>query len=103
MRYFPITFIPDQAQKKEFMGFCFQLVRTEGWAAPHCSAVQSISPYDNVTTFMHEGASGGGKSEMLQMIVREPEGHVLIGENLITGEKRTMHHTTVLQDQPGLR
>lgn len=37
---------------------------------------------------MHEGASGGGKSEMLQTIVRQPDGQILIGENLITGEKR---------------
>jgi hypothetical protein len=53
----------------------------EGWITAHCSAVQSISPYDNVTTFMHEGASGGGKSEMHQHIVREVDGRVLIGRN----------------------
>jgi len=45
----------------------------------HCSTVQVVSPYDNLTTFMHEGASGGRKSEMLQHIVREPDGQVLIG------------------------
>jgi hypothetical protein len=60
----------------------------EGWVTAHCSAVQSISPYDNVTTFMHEGASGGGKSEMHQNIVREPEGRVKVGVNTITGEER---------------
>jgi hypothetical protein len=37
---------------------------------------------------MHEGASGGGKSEMHQHIVREPEGRVKLGTNLITGEER---------------
>jgi len=37
---------------------------------------------------MHEGASGGGKSEMHQHIVRELNGQVLIGENINTGEQR---------------
>jgi hypothetical protein len=40
---------------------------------------------------MHEGASGGGKSEMLQHIVREQNGEVVIGENLLTQEKRAIN------------
>ena len=36
---------------------------------------------------MHEGASGGGKSEMLQDIAREPDGEVLLSTNTVTGEK----------------
>jgi hypothetical protein len=63
----------------------------EGWITAHCSTVQVVSPYDNYTTFMHEGASGGGKSEMLQHIVREPEGQVLIGENTISKERRLIN------------
>jgi hypothetical protein len=86
---FSYNLYPGPSAKKGIYGVLLSIGEEEGWAAPHCSAVQSISPYDNVTTFMHEGASGGGKSEMLQMIVREPEGHVLIGENIVTGEKRT--------------
>jgi hypothetical protein len=63
----------------------------EGWVTTHCSTVQVVSPYDNITTFMHEGASGGGKSEMLQNIVRETNGQVLVGENTITGERRLIN------------
>ena len=63
----------------------------EGWITAHCSTVQVVSPYDNITTFMHEGASGGGKSEMLQHIVREPNGQVLIGQNILTEEKRLIN------------
>jgi hypothetical protein len=37
---------------------------------------------------MHEGASGGGKSEMHQHIVREPDGRVLLGTSTVTGEER---------------
>ncbi len=46
------------------------------------------NPYDNVVTLMHEGASGSGKSEMLEPAHREPDGRLLLGENLLTGEKR---------------
>jgi hypothetical protein len=60
----------------------------EGWITAHCSAVSVITPYDNSTTFMHEGASGAGKSEMLEMPHRESDGRLLRGENIVTGEKR---------------
>jgi hypothetical protein len=86
---FSYNLYPGPSAKKGIYGVLLSIGEEEGWSVPHCSAVQSISPYDNVTTFMHEGASGGGKSEMLQMIVREPEGYVLIGENIFTGEKRS--------------
>lgn len=85
---FSYNLYPGPSAKKGIYGVLLSIGEEEGWSAPHCSAVQSISPYDNITTFMHEGASGGGKSEMLQMIVREPEGSVLIGENILTGERR---------------
>ena len=54
----------------------------------HGSTVQVITSYDNVTTIMHEGASGGGKSEMLEYIHRQTDGRLLLGENTLTGEKR---------------
>ena len=37
---------------------------------------------------MHEGASGGGKSEMLEQAHREPDSRLLLGENIVTGERR---------------
>ena len=36
---------------------------------------------------MHEGASGGGKSEMLEDFKREPDGRLLLGEHVLTGEQ----------------
>jgi hypothetical protein len=60
----------------------------EGWVTAHCSAVQTITPYDNIMTFMHEGASGGGKSEMLQQPHRYADGRLLLGKNILSGEKR---------------
>ncbi len=79
---------PGPSAKKGLYGVLLNQGEKEGWVTAHCSAVQSVSPYDNITTFMHEGASGGGKSELHQNILREPDGRVLIGRNSITGEER---------------
>jgi hypothetical protein len=57
---------PGPSAKKGLYGVLLDQGEKENWVTAHCSAVQSVSPYDNVTNFMHEGASGGGKSEMHQ-------------------------------------
>lgn len=87
---FAYNLYPGPSAKKGIYGVLLTIGEDEGWATTHCSAVESISPYDNITRFMHEGASGGGKSEMLQHIVREPSGEVLIGTNSVTGEQRSI-------------
>jgi hypothetical protein len=46
-----------------------------------------ITPYDNIITIMHEGASGGGKSEMIEKIHREQDGRILLSLNTRTKEK----------------
>ncbi|MEN8155544.1 MAG: DUF4914 family protein [Bacteroidota bacterium] len=79
---------PGPSAKKGLYGVLLAQGEREGWVTAHCSAVQSISPYDNITTFMHEGASGGGKSEMHQYIMREPDGRVSLGKNMLTEEER---------------
>jgi len=79
---------PGPSAKKGLYGVLLNQGEKENWVTAHCSAVQSISPYDNVTTFMHEGASGGGKSELHQHILREPDGRVLLGTNTVTEEQR---------------
>jgi hypothetical protein len=79
---------PGPSAKKGLYGVLLTQGEREGWVTAHCSVVQSVSPYDNVQTFMHEGASGGGKSEMHQNIVREVDGRVLIGTNSVTQEQR---------------
>jgi len=85
---FAYNLYPGPSAKKGLYGALLTKGEKEGWVTAHCSTVQAVSPYDNTITFMHEGASGGGKSEMLQNIVREPNGQVLIGENITTEEKR---------------
>jgi hypothetical protein len=88
---FSYNLYPGPSAKKGLYGALLTKGEKEGWVTAHCSTVQAVSPYDNITTFMHEGASGGGKSEMLQHILREPNGQVLIGENTITSERRLIN------------
>ncbi|ASB49904.1 DUF4914 family protein [Alkalitalea saponilacus] len=85
---FSYNLYPGPSAKKGLYGVLITRGEAEGWVTAHCSTVQATNPYDNTTTFMHEGASGGGKSEMLQMVPREPDGQVLIGRNTISGEER---------------
>jgi len=88
---FSYNLYPGPSAKKGLYGALLTKGEKEGWITAHCSTVQAVSPYDNVTTFMHEGASGGGKSEMLQHILREANGQVLIGENSVSGERRLIN------------
>jgi hypothetical protein len=85
---FSYNLYPGPSAKKGLYGALLTKGEEENWVIAHCSTVQVVSPYDNITTFMHEGASGGGKSEMLQYIVREDNGQVLLGENTVSKEKR---------------
>jgi hypothetical protein len=57
------------------------------WPTLHCSAVQVITPYDNKINIAYEGASGAGKSEMLQDMHRERSGRILLGKNTITDDE----------------
>lgn len=85
---FSYNLYPGPSAKKGVYGALIELGEQEGWVTAHCSAVQVVTPYDNVITFMHEGASGGGKSEMLQQPHRLTDGRLLLGENVVTGERR---------------
>lgn len=88
---FSYNLYPGPSAKKGLYGALLTKGEKEGWITAHCSTVQAVSPYDNITTFMHEGASGGGKSEMLQHILREQNGQIKIGTNSVTGEERLIN------------
>ena len=79
---------PGPSAKKGVYGVLLNLGEREGWVTAHCSTVQVVTPYDNITTIMHEGASGGGKSEMLEQMHREPDGRLRLGRNTVTDETR---------------
>lgn len=85
---FSYNLYPGPSAKKGVYGMLITQGEREGWVTAHCSAVRVVTPYDNTVVIMHEGASGGGKSEMLEQAHRERDGRLLLGENLVTGEKR---------------
>lgn len=85
---FAYNLYPGPSAKKGVFGVLIGLGEKEGWITAHCSTVRIVTPYDNVLTIMHEGASGGGKSEMLEQPHRQPDGRLLLGRNTKTGERR---------------
>ncbi|MEX0680114.1 MAG: DUF4914 family protein [Balneolales bacterium] len=85
---FSYNLYPGPSAKKGVYGMLIGKGESEGWITAHCSTVKVKTPYDNVLTIMHEGASGGGKSEMLQQPHRLPDGRLLLGDNLYKEDKR---------------
>ena len=85
---FSYNLYPGPSAKKGVYGMLINLGEQQGWVTAHCSSVNVVTPYDNHVVFMHEGASGGGKSEMLEYAHREPDGRLLLGENTLNGERR---------------
>ncbi len=85
---FSYNLYPGPSAKKGVYGMLITQGEREGWVTAHCSAVRVVTPYDNSVVIMHEGASGGGKSEMLEQVHRENDGRLLLGENIVTGERR---------------
>ena len=84
---FSYNLYPGPSAKKGVYGMLLDRGERERWVTMHCSAVQVVTPYDNRLVISHEGASGGGKSEMLEQVHREEDGRLLFGTNLVTGEE----------------
>lgn len=87
---FSYNLYPGPSAKKGIYGVLLNLGEQEHWITMHCSTVQVITPYDNKIVIAHEGASGGGKSEMLEHIQRQPDGSLLLGRNTVSGETRRL-------------
>lgn len=85
---FSYNLYPGPSAKKGVYGMLLNYGEQQQWTTAHCSTVRVVTPYDNSVTFMHEGASGGGKSEMLEQMHREPDGRLRLGENLVSGQTR---------------
>ena len=81
---------PGPSAKKGIYGVLLNIGEREGWVTAHASTVKVITPYDNEIVIMHEGASGSGKSEMIEHVHKEVDGSILLGQNLVTGEKNYM-------------
>jgi len=84
---FSYNLYPGPSAKKGVYGFLLDVGEREGWITAHASAVKITTPYENEIVFMHEGASGGGKSEMGENIHRDQDGKVAYARHLVTKEK----------------
>ena len=87
---FSYNLYPGPSAKKGIYGVLLNLGEEENWTTIHCSTVQVITPYNNRLVITHEGASGGGKSEMLEQVHRQPDGSLLLGRNLVSGDERLL-------------
>ncbi len=97
---FSYNLYPGPSAKKGIYGVLLNLGEDEHWLTMHCSTVRVVTPYDNRIVISHEGASGGGKSEMLEEPHRGPGGSLLLGRNLQTGETRTLTLPQTCRLQP---
>lgn len=84
---FSYNLYPGPSAKKGIYAVLLDIGERENWVTAHASTVKVITPYDNEIVIMHEGASGGGKSEMIEPAHKLKDSRILLGENLITKEK----------------
>ncbi len=87
---FSYNLYPGPSAKKGIYGVLLNIGEAERWITMHCSTVKVITPYENTIVISHEGASGGGKSEMLEHAHRQPDSSLLIGRNIVDGDERTL-------------
>ena len=85
---FAYNLYPGPSAKKGIYSVLLDIGEKEGWITTHAATARIITPYENEMVMMHEGASGGGKSELLQDIHRAPDGRVLLGTDILSGDRK---------------
>ncbi|NPV39114.1 hypothetical protein BREVNS_2443 [Brevinematales bacterium NS] len=84
---FSYNLYPGPSAKKGVYSVLLDIGEKEGWLSVHASSVKVITPYDNELVMLHEGASGGGKSELHQQIRREKDNKIVLATHLRTQDK----------------
>jgi hypothetical protein len=97
---FSFNLYPGPSAKKGVYGFLLHIGEMQGWLTLHGASVKMTTPYDNEFVMMHEGASGSGKSEILEEVRREPDGRVCLGINTVTNEKLLVSLADTCELQP---
>ncbi len=87
---FSYNLYPGPSAKKGVYGALLHFGEIEGWVTTHASVVRTRTPYNNKITIMHEGASGGGKSEINEHLHRAVDGSIELGRNIVTGKKHNL-------------
>ncbi|ERP30729.1 DUF4914 family protein [Chitinivibrio alkaliphilus] len=86
---FSYNLYPGPSAKKGVYGALLTIGEQEDWLTLHASTVQAKNS-KKTTVIMHEGASGAGKSEMLEQPHRNEAGQLVVGKNLVSGEELTI-------------
>lgn len=81
---------PGPSAKKGVYGSLLTIGEQEDWLTLHASTVKAVNRINGEVVLMHEGASGSGKSEMLEQPHRNGNGHLVLGRNVVTGEEITV-------------
>jgi len=97
---FSYNLYPGPSAKKGVYSILLDIGEQEKWVTLHASTVRIVTPYELTLTIMHEGASGGGKSEMTEQFHRQEDGRLLLGTNIITGEETLVNITDTSELQP---
>ncbi|MCL2707646.1 MAG: DUF4914 family protein, partial [Defluviitaleaceae bacterium] len=88
---FSYNLYPGPSAKKGIYGALLNIGEQEKWVTVHGSTVLVVTPYELQFTILHEGASGGGKSEMIQQFQRQPDGRMLLAQNTVNGVKYVLN------------
>lgn len=82
---FAYNLYPGPSAKKGVFSLLLDMGEREGRICCHASGVIAISHSGAQTTFMHEGASGGGKSEMLERARTQEDGTLILARKSAIG------------------
>lgn len=82
---FAYNLYPGPSAKKGIYSALLHIGERENWLTLHAAAVKLMTPYDNPLTLLHEGASGGGKSEMNEHMEHSENDMLILGKNTVTG------------------
>lgn len=91
---------PGPSAKKGIYSVLLHFGEMENWVTAHASSVRVTTPYGNKCVIMHEGASGGGKSEMLEHMHRDSDGAITFARNLVDGETQRVVFPQVCSLEP---
>ncbi|MBI9098333.1 MAG: DUF4914 family protein [Spirochaetaceae bacterium] len=82
---------PGPSAKKGVYGSLLTIGEQEDWLTLHASTVKAVNKINGEVVLMHEGASGAGKSEMLEQPHRNADGDLVLGTNIVTNETITVN------------
>lgn len=97
---FSYNLYPGPSAKKGLYGALLYIGEKEKWLTFHSSSVKLVTPYGNIVTIMHEGASGGGKSELNEEVERLEDGRIPLAKNILTSEEVIIHIEETCQIYP---